>query len=103
MVIYKGELMNDTISLFHQIFPVMLCQHFSNIIESAPTARFYAHIVEDQPNLIVYLVEYNQQEKYTLCHLFLTDHLGQDYDYQGMSIEHVNFFEQIAKQHFPQA
>lgn len=100
MLIYDGELSSDILARIDQSLSPLLRQHILDIIESAPTSRFYAQVKEDLPNLVIYCIENNPLEAYTLCHLFLTDRLGLDYEYQGMSLMHVNSFQQIANAYF---
>jgi len=84
MLVYKSQ----SIDLASKL-PVEVQKHITGIIDASPTSNFYGHIKMEIPNAYVYLIERNQLESYTLCHVFSCDQIGQDYSYKSFSEKEI--------------
>ncbi|MEW4428907.1 hypothetical protein AB1I68_15665 [Paenibacillus pabuli] len=73
------------------LLPPILRRHITQLIESSPTSEFTCR--QDNlttPNYGFYIIEHNEAESYTVCHVFSYDHIGKDYSYQSISPKQVN-------------
>jgi hypothetical protein len=94
MVIYQGKFSTNQSDLLN---PLRLSKeihlHIIDIMESSPTSNFFCKISENYPNMLICLVEGNQLESYTMCHVFSFDHIGNEYSYQTVTKEQIAFIE----------
>lgn len=94
MVIYQGKFsINQSDWLKPPRLSAELHLHIIDIMESSPTSNFFCRISENYPNMLICLVEENQLESYTICHIFSFDHIGKDYSYQSIIKEQIAFIE----------
>lgn len=73
------------------LLPTNLHRHIKQLIESSPTSEFICRKHKTTNlNYGVYIIEHNEAEAYTVCHVFSYDLIGNDYTYQSISPEQVN-------------
>ncbi|MEO2203889.1 hypothetical protein ABGV42_09070 [Paenibacillus pabuli] len=73
------------------ILPSNIRRHITQLIESSPTSEFICRQDKTStPKYGVYIIEHNDAESYTVCHVFSYDLIGKDYTYQSISPEQVN-------------
>ncbi|KOP64849.1 hypothetical protein AMS62_06010 [Bacillus sp. FJAT-18019] len=94
MVIYQGEFSTNQFNLLKlPRLSTELHLHIMDIMESSPTSNFFCRISENYPNMLISLVEENQLESYTMCHIFSFDHIGKEYSYQTITKEQIASIE----------
>lgn len=94
MVTFKGKFSTNQSDLLKPPrLSTELYLHIMDIIGSSPTSNFFSRISENYPNMLICLVEQNQLESYTMCHIFSFDHIGKEYSYQTVTKEQIAFIE----------
>lgn len=66
------------------------------LLESDARSRFFGKLSQTNGRFLLYLIERNDVEAYTVCHCFSTDKLEQDYAYESMPLEEVETFFNMA-------
>ncbi|MEX3617779.1 hypothetical protein [Paenibacillus glucanolyticus] len=99
MVIYQGKYSTNQSDLLKPPrLSTELHLHIMDIMESGPTANFFCRISENYPNTLICLIEENQLEYYTMCHIFSFDDIGSEYSYQTVTKEQIAFIESYLKE-----
>lgn len=83
------ETNRDAVSL-RSVLPRNLRQAVMDLIDTGPTSSFYYKIKKGIVKFDIYLIEHNEEERFTVCHCFSTDTLSpspDNYTYESFSLE----------------
>ncbi|SDM29388.1 hypothetical protein SAMN05428961_1135 [Paenibacillus sp. OK060] len=96
MLIEENQFLKNNYKLLETCLSESVYQQILELIEGSPSSFFHWKVIEEKPNVDVYLIEQNTLEKYTVCHLFSFDQIGRDFSYQSLPLKQMNFFIQFA-------